>query len=75
MDVDDTVCTASPETLDQDVTTVFRAAAVAEEAFDWVFLVFFQGATVEDFWFIVNCGRGKGLGGKVAQLISNLIVA
>jgi hypothetical protein len=56
------------------------AAAVAEEAFDWVFLVFFgqfpfQGVTFVGFWFVANRGRGKGLGGKVTQLILNLIVA
>jgi hypothetical protein len=34
-----------------------------------------QGATVVNFWFVANHGRGKGLGGKVTQLVSDLVVA
>jgi hypothetical protein len=65
---------------DQDVITVFLATAVAKEAFDRVILVFFiqfrvHGATVVDFWFVASRGRGKGLGSKVTQLVSNLVVA
>jgi hypothetical protein len=59
--------------VDQDVTTVFLAAAVAGEVFDWVFLVFFnyfpfRGATVVDLWFVANCGRGRAL---EARLLSS----
>jgi hypothetical protein len=70
----------SPKALDQNVTTVFRATAVVEEVFVWVSLHFFdqfwfQGATGVDFGFVVNQGKRKGLGSKVAQSILNLIVA
>jgi hypothetical protein len=69
----------SPEAPDQNVTTVFLATVASKEAFDWVILAFvnplrFQDATVVDFWFVVNRGRGKGFQSKVTQLISNLIV-
>jgi hypothetical protein len=59
MNIDDAVCTASPEAPDQNVTTFFLATVVPKEAFDWVILAFvspfqFQDVTVVDFWFIAN---------------------
>jgi hypothetical protein len=39
--------------------------------FSWHFDI---GATSMDSWFDANCGGKKGLGGKDAQLVSNLVV-
>jgi hypothetical protein len=65
--------------VNQDAPRVFRVI-ILKEALDGLARLllgacfWLHSVTGLDSWFVAKCGGKKGLGGKVTQLVSNLVV-